>query len=253
MATQTSAPRLEPPHREPVTNPAKSGLIRLGENVKIDTAAILGYMPGRKLASLDLEIGSDSSVRAGSVIYLGSKIGQNMETGHNVVIREENVIGDHFRIWNGSTIDYGCRIGNGVKIHCNCYVAQYTVLEDDVFMAPGVTIANDLHPGCKLSMPCLKGPTLKRGVQVGCNVTILPYVTIGEYALIGAGSVVVKDVPARTVVAGNPARPIKSVYALGCPTGLTDRPYREEEQGAGAALPVAPGVAGPAAAKKRKR
>ncbi|MGD9030877.1 MAG: acyltransferase, partial [Anaerolineae bacterium] len=142
--------------------------------------------------------------------------------GHNVVIREENTIGDGLNIWNSSTIDYGCVIGDSVKIHSNVYVAQFTTLEDDVFLAPGVTIVNDPHPLCGL---CMRGPTIKRGARVGANVTLLAHITIGEGVLIGAGSVVTTDIPAHTVAYGNPARPIKAVDELTCPFGLVERPY----------------------------
>src|SRR5205814_1246514 len=112
-----------------------------------------------------------------------------------------------------------------VKIHGKCYLAQFTVLEDDVFLAPGVSVANDPHPGCAFSKQCMRGPTVRAGAQIGAGVTLLPFVTVGRRALVGAGSVVTKDVPAETVVAGNPARPIRSIYNLGCPVHLTDHPY----------------------------
>ena len=67
-------------------------------------------------------------------------------------------IGDDVSIWSNTVVDYGCRIGSRVKIHCNCYVAQYTELEDDVFLAPGVTIANDLYPGDERSAELMAGP-----------------------------------------------------------------------------------------------
>jgi len=141
-------------------------------------------------------------VRAFSIVYAGSRIGSYLETGHHVVIREENQIGDHLKIWNNSTIDYGCILGNGVRIHNNVYVAQFTVLEDEVFLAPGVMIANDRYP---IRTEGLKGPTIRRGALVGINATLLPEIVIGEHALVGAGAVVTKDVPARAVVVGNPA------------------------------------------------
>ena len=93
-------------------------------------------------------------------------------------------------------MDYGCRVGDRVKIHCNCYIAQYTELDDDVFLAPGVTIANDLYPGDERSAGLMAGPRIGAGAQIGVNVTILPFVRIGAGALIGAGSVVTRDVPA---------------------------------------------------------
>jgi len=201
--------------------------IRLGPGAQVDPSAIVGYPTGRKIPSLELSIGRDARIRAGTIVYRGSTIGDRFETGHHVVIREQNRIGDDFRIWNSSTVDYGCVIGRRVKIHCNCYVAQYTVLEDDVFLAPGVTIANDIHPGCERSAQCMRGPTLHRRVQVGVNATILPYVVIGEGSLIGAGAVVNRDVPPDSVVVGNPGRVIKRAGELRCTTGLLEgRPYR---------------------------
>jgi acetyltransferase-like isoleucine patch superfamily enzyme len=170
---------------------------------EVHPTAIVGEVPGRSIASLALRVGSHAVIRAHSVIYAGSQIGTHLETGHGVVIREENRLGDHLSIWNNSTIDYGCTVGNRVRIHCNVYVAQFTVIEDDVFLAPGVMIANDRHPICK---DCMKGPTIKRGARVGINATLLPEIVVGEEALIGAGAVVTKDVPAGAVVVGNPAR-----------------------------------------------
>ena len=194
----------------------------LGDEYEVEPGVILGYLTGRRIANVVLRIGPGARIRSGTVIYAGSTIGAGLETGHNVVIREENTIGDGLTIWSNSTIDYCCTIGNRVKIHCNVYVAQFTTLEDEVFLAPGVTIANDPHPVCGL---CMRGPTIKRGARIGVNVTLLPHITIGEGALIGAGSVVTRDVPAYVVAYGNPARPCKSVDELPCPSDLVERPY----------------------------
>lgn len=192
----------------------------------MEAGVILGHKPGRTPADPRLLLGPGARLRAGTILYAGSRIGARLETGHYVIVREDNDIGDDVKIWNNTTIDYGCRIGNRVKIHCNGYIAQFTVLEDDVFLAPGVSIANDPHPGCDFSKKCMRGPTIQAGAQIGAGVTILPFVTIGRRALVGAGSVVTKDVPAETVVAGNPARVRRSIYELGCPVDLTDHPYR---------------------------
>jgi acetyltransferase-like isoleucine patch superfamily enzyme len=200
----------------------RSDRLVLGEDCQIHPSVILGCLTGRKLDDATLRLGPGARVRSGTVLYAGSSIGAGLETGHNVVIREQNVIGDGLNIWNSSTIDYGCTIGSGVKIHCNVYVAQFSTLEDDVFLAPGVQIANDPHPICGL---CMRGPTIKHGARIGVNVTILPHVIIGEGALIGAGSVVTRDIPAQTLAYGNPARPVRAVGELPCPFDLVDRPY----------------------------
>ena len=200
--------------------------IVLGADAKIDDGVILGYLTGRKIPDYTLRIGDGACIRAGSVIYGGTTIGDRFATGHNVTIREENVIGDGFNVWNCTTIDYGCKIGNNVKIHCNCYVAQFTVIEDNAFMAPGVTIANDIHPGCEFSQKCMKGPHIEEGVEIGVNVTILPFVRIGAHSVIGSGAVITKDIPPGSVVVGNPGRVICGIHDLKCQSGLTDRPYK---------------------------
>lgn len=203
------------------------GEVVLGSNAVIDEGVILGYLTGRKISDYILRIGDDACVRAGSIIYAGTTIGNRFATGHNVTIREENQIGDNFNVWNCTTIDYGCKIGNNVKIHCNCYIAQFTVVEDNAFMAPGVTIANDIHPGCEFSADCMKGPHIEEGAEIGVNVTILPFVRIGAHSVIGSGTVITKDIPPESVVVGNPGRVICSIHDLKCQTGLTDRPYKD--------------------------
>ncbi|MBU1613676.1 N-acetyltransferase [bacterium] len=196
--------------------------IEIGEDCQIDEGVILGYISGRKIASLMTIIGHRAKIRTGTVIYAGLKIGDNLETGHNVVIREENIIGDNFNIWNNSTVDYGCQIGNNVKIHNNVYLAQFTILEDDVFLAPGVITGNDPHPICT---KCMKGPTIRKGARIGINATLFPRIVIGEHCLIGAGAVVTRDVPPQSVVYGNPARVVCSTSELKCKQGMKEKPY----------------------------
>jgi acetyltransferase-like isoleucine patch superfamily enzyme len=197
----------------------------LGTNVCVDDGVKLGYLTGRKIKGFTLRIGDNATIRTGTVIYGGTTIGSGLATGHNVTIREENEIGDNFQVWNCTTIDYGCKIGRNVKIHCNCYIAQFTVVEDNAFMAPGVTIANDIHPGCEHSGDCMRGPHIEEGVEIGVNVTILPFVRIGAHSVIGSGTVIVKDIPPESVVVGNPGRVLCSIHDLKCQSGLTDRPY----------------------------
>jgi len=188
-----------------------------------------------------LVIGPDAKLRSGTVLYSGSTIGAGFESGHNVVVREDCRIGDRVSVWSNSVIDYGCEIGDRAKVHCGCYVAQYSRLEDDVFLAPGVVFANDLYPGHGGSRAAMTGPTVRAGAQLGANVTVLPFVTIGPGALIGAGSVVTRDVPAGMLAYGCPAvvvRPVADLHPVisarieqartgrartGPPTGLPGR------------------------------
>jgi len=190
--------------------------ITVEQPVTADESVTIGYPTGRPIADRALRIGADANLRSGTVIYVGTTIGRGLQTGHNVVIREENIIGDNVGIWSNSVIDYGCRIGNNVKIHSNVYVAQFTTIEDDAFLAPGVSIANDMRPLCA-ECTHAGGPTIKRGARIGVNVTILPGVTVGEYALVGAGAVVTRDVPPHAVVYGNPARVQTTVDEIACP------------------------------------
>ncbi len=178
----------------------------------IDPDVIIGYPTSR--SDRPLELGPGARLRSGTVLYHGSRIGAHLETGHHVVIREECEIGASVSVWSNTVIDYGCRIGDRVKIHTNCYVAQFTIIEDDAFLAPGVSIANDLYPGNHDSAELMTGPHIGAGAQIGVNVTILPYVHIGAGALIGSGSVVTRDIAPGMVAYGNPAKPYRPVADL---------------------------------------
>src|SRR5580658_2645543 len=182
------------------SEPREGGVV----SPEADYGVLTGYPPVRGDAG-PLVLGAGARLRSGTVLYDGTKIGRRLQTGHSVVIREGCQLGDDVAIWSNTVVDYRCRIGHRVKIHCNCYVAQYTELEDDVFLAPGVTIANDLYPGDQRSAELMAGPRIGAGAQIGVNVTILPFVRIGAGALIGAGSVVTRDIPPAVVAFGNPA------------------------------------------------
>jgi acetyltransferase-like isoleucine patch superfamily enzyme len=217
-------------NRLPMIQEESSYTVRLGERAIIDDGVTLGY-PAVHCSDHLLTVGPEAHIRSGTIIYSGSCIGRNLETGHNVVIREQNIIGDNFRIWGNSTVDYGCCIGNNVRIHNRVYVAQFTLIEDDVFIGPGVTFTNDIHPGCPNAVECMEGPRIKKGAQIGANTCVLPRVVIGENAIIGAGSVVTKDIPPGVVAYGNPAQIVCSIADLLCTTGLIDKPYKHITDG----------------------
>jgi acetyltransferase-like isoleucine patch superfamily enzyme len=210
--------------------------VEVGSGLNADPQVILGYPPARPVQGT-LVVGPDARLRSGTVLYGGSVIGARFETGHNVVVREECRIGNDVSVWSGTVIDYGCRLGHSVKVHCNCYVAQFTDIGDDAFLAPGVTIANDLYPGDAGSAAVMSGPSIGPGAQIGVNVTILPFVRIGAGALIGAGATVTRDIPERAVAYGNPAVVRGSVDEL-APVGARV----EEEQGAVSRFRFADGV-----------
>jgi acetyltransferase-like isoleucine patch superfamily enzyme len=178
--------------------------IEVGPGLTADAGVLIGYHVSRDVDQ-GLTLGAGATLRTGTVIYLGSEIGERFETGHHVIIREQCRIGDDVSVWSSTVVDYGCRLGSRVKIHSNCYVAQFTEIADDAFLAPGVTLANDLYPGQPASARLMSGPRIGAGAQLGANVTVLPFVRIGEGCLVGAGSVVTRDLPAGVVAYGNPA------------------------------------------------
>ncbi len=204
--------------------------VHLGENVEIGDFVVIGQPPrGRAPGELPTVIGDGAVIRSHTVIYAGNRIGQRFQTGHGALLREENEIGDDVSIGSGTVVEHHVRIGNGVRIHSQAFVPEYSTLEDGCWLGPRVALTNVLHPLCPKAKVCLKGPTIKRGAKIGANATILPDLVIGEGALVGAGAVVVKDVPPHTVVAGNPAKPIKGTAALICPYDLIDHPYEVSE------------------------
>lgn len=197
--------------------------VKIGKNADIDEYVIIGKPPrGKKLGELPTIIGNNAVIRSYSIIYAGVKIGDNLETGHWVMVRENCIIGDDVRIGTQSIIENNNRIGNNVKIHSRVFIPQYSIIEDDVWIGPNAVLTNDPHPPCA---QCMRGPTLKRGAKIGANATLLPFVVIGERALVGASAVVVDDVPPESVVAGFPAKVIKKIGDLKCRFGIVEKPY----------------------------
>jgi acetyltransferase-like isoleucine patch superfamily enzyme len=184
------------------------------EALDADADVVLGYPAERAPGAGPLHLGPGARLRSGTVLYAGSRIGARLSTGHHVVVREESVLGDDVSLWSNTYVDYGCRLGDGVKLHVGCYLAQYSTLEDDVFLAPGVVFTNDLYPGDPTSAQLMMGPCVRSGAQLGAGVTVLPFIEIGAGALIGAGSVVTHDLPAGVVAYGSPAQVVGSVDRL---------------------------------------
>jgi acetyltransferase-like isoleucine patch superfamily enzyme len=188
--------------------------VTLGEGTVVEDFCIIGTPPrGAAAGEMPTSIGDGATIRSHTVIYAGNRIGRNFQTGNKVNIRELNQIGDDVSIGTLSVIEHHVVIGNRVRIHTQAFV-EYSVLEEGCWIGPNVVLTNakyPLSPGVKDS---LAGPIIRRGAKIGANATILPGVVVGEYALVGAGAVVTRDVPAGAVVVGNPAHVIGNIADL---------------------------------------
>jgi acetyltransferase-like isoleucine patch superfamily enzyme len=193
----------------------------LGDGVAIGPHAVVGKQPtlGRSsTASRDplppLELGDGTAVLALAVVFAGTRLGCGVVVGDQACVRERCVVGDEVVIGRGSLVENDVTIGPRTRIQANAYVTAYSTLEEDVFIAPAVVTTNDNYMGrTQRRLAEMRGPTIRRGARIGGGAVLLPGIEIGEEAFVGAGAVVLADVPARTVVVGNPARVLRDVAA----------------------------------------
>jgi acetyltransferase-like isoleucine patch superfamily enzyme len=200
--------------------------VEIKENAQIEPPCILGKPPrGGKPGELVLKIGTNAVIRPFTTIYAGSEIGDNFQTGQGVSIREDNKIGNNVSIGSNTVLEFGNRIGDNSRIHSNCFLEMVTI-GCNVFIGPNVVFTDDPHPmGCPKYKECKKGAVVEDCARIGAHATILPGIRIRRNSLVGAGSVVTKDVPENSVVAGNPARVIKTIDQLECTAGFFEKPY----------------------------
>lgn len=189
--------------------------VSFGAGATVEDFCIVGTPPrGHGDGELRTSIGESATIRSHSVIYAGNVIGRNFQTGNKVNIRESNRIGDNVSIGTLSVVEHHVEIGDNVRIHTQAFIPEFSVLEEGCWIGPNVVLTNAKYPMSPGAKHQLAGPIIRKGAKIGANVTILPGVVIGENALVGAGSVVVRDVAPGTVVAGNPARVIRQISEL---------------------------------------
>jgi acetyltransferase-like isoleucine patch superfamily enzyme len=191
----------------------------LGEGCKILDYAVVGKQPTlspRSTAKREelppLELGAGTIVSTGAVVFAGTTVGERVIVGDQACVRERCAIGDDVVIGRASLVENDTSVGARTKIQANAYVTAYSLLEEDVFIAPCVVTTNDNFMGrTEKRLELMKGPTIRRGARVGGGSVLLPGIEIGEEAFVGAGAVVIRDVPPRALVVGNPARQIREV------------------------------------------
>ncbi len=191
-----------------------------GKNIRIDDHAVIGKQPMKAITSVTSSsekqppcvIGEGCIIGTHTIIYANCKLGEHCLVADYASIRENVTLGDKNIIGRNATIENWCTIGSRCKIETNAYITAYSTLEDDIFVAPGVVTSNDNYVGRDSErFNHFKGVTLKQGARLGAQVTVLPGKVIGEEALVAAGSLVSKDLEARQVYMGSPAKKVREV------------------------------------------
>jgi acetyltransferase-like isoleucine patch superfamily enzyme len=177
--------------------------VSIGDNTIIESFCEIGYQT--KLAQgLPLIIGKNSLIRSHSIFYEGSTFGDELITGHRVTIREKLKAGKNLQIGTLSDLQGDCVIGDYVRTHSNVHIGKHSSIGNYVWIFPYVVLTNDPHPPSEVML----GVTIKDFAIIATMSVILPGITVNEHSLVGAHSLVNRDVPNGMVVGGNPAKVI---------------------------------------------
>ncbi len=190
---------------------AKSAVIhanvQLGTNVHIEDFCVIGA-PVENQNDMTI-IGDNAVIRSHCVIYSGNVIGNNFHCGNKANIREGNQIGHNVSIGALAVIEHHVSIEDNVRIHSQAFIPEYSQLLYGCWIGPNVVLTNSKYPNREDSKARLAAPVVHRESIIGANSTLLPGVRIGIGSIVGAGSLVNKDVQEKSVYAGHPARFIR--------------------------------------------
>jgi acetyltransferase-like isoleucine patch superfamily enzyme len=156
-------------------------------------------------------IGEGAVVGAGAVVLAGARVGPRCVVADQAHVRERAQLGAETVVGRGASVDNDVVVGERVKLQTGAYITAWSLLEDDVFVAPGVTLTNDDTMGRHGPEYRLRGAVLRRACRVGGGAVLLPGVEVGEEAFVAAGALVTGDVPPRALVMGVPARVVREV------------------------------------------
>jgi acetyltransferase-like isoleucine patch superfamily enzyme len=190
----------------------------LGEGCLVEYGALVGKVPRLGKASrasreplAPAVLGARVIVCFGAVIYAGAELGDDVVVGDGAQVRERTRVGAASVIGRASSVDNDVVIGARVKLQTGVYITAGSIVEDDVFVGPGVLTTNDDAMGRHAPGEGVAGVVLRRACRVGGGAVLVPGVEVGEEAYVAAGAVVTRDVPPRAVVMGVPARVFREV------------------------------------------
>jgi len=207
-------------------NTVAYGPARIGAGSFIGPNVVLGFPPkseltdsvsqGRNIHEVpgrrQLLVGRDCIIRSGTCIYSDVRIGDSVSFGHNAIVRENVRIGKDTVIGTGVVIDGSCEIGQRVSMQTGVYIPSNCKIEDAVFLGPHSVLTNDKYVTRK-KKTMLVGPTIRRGASIGANSLLMASIEVGEGSIVGALSLVMHDIPPRSIYVGVPAKKLKKVPA----------------------------------------